>query len=113
MVLNTCGGEGTCIIILSNNLFSLYWLFTLSFVIGGKPVKVVYVDSPLPKKEMTMREKNQMFHEITLNFLVSKKSYAPMSMVLMDKPVEENMFQWNVCCFICYKHMLAYFPRCT
>ncbi|XP_006020098.1 little elongation complex subunit 2 isoform X1 [Alligator sinensis] len=63
---------------------------------GGKPVKVVYVDSPLPKKEMTMREKNQMFHEITLNFLVSKKSYAPMSMVLMDKPVEENMFQWNM-----------------
>ncbi|XP_019388966.1 PREDICTED: little elongation complex subunit 2 [Crocodylus porosus] len=63
---------------------------------GGKPVKVVYVDSPLPKKEMTVREKNKMFHEITLDFLVSKKSYAPMSMMLLDKPVEENMFQWNM-----------------
>ncbi|XP_038602921.1 little elongation complex subunit 2 isoform X2 [Tachyglossus aculeatus] len=60
-------------------------------ITGSKLVKVVYVDSPLPRKEMTVREKNQIFHEIPLEFLMSKKSFIPVSAVLMDKP-EENPF---------------------
>uniref|UniRef100_A0A6I8NTS1 Interactor of little elongation complex ELL subunit 2 n=1 Tax=Ornithorhynchus anatinus TaxID=9258 RepID=A0A6I8NTS1_ORNAN len=58
---------------------------------GSKLVKVVYVDSPLPRKEMTVREKNQIFHEIPLESLMSKKSFIPVSAVLMDR-TEENPF---------------------
>uniref|UniRef100_A0A8B9SAE5 NMDA receptor-regulated protein 2 n=1 Tax=Apteryx owenii TaxID=8824 RepID=A0A8B9SAE5_APTOW len=68
-------------------------------VADGKPAKVVYVDSPLLKKEMTVRERNQIFHEIPMDFLATKKSYVSISDVLMDKPAEENNFQWDVCSF--------------
>lgn len=57
---------------------------------------MVYIDSPLLKKEMTVRERNQVFHEIPIDFLASKKSYVSVSDVLMDKPAEDNLLQWEV-----------------
>ncbi|XP_053843955.1 little elongation complex subunit 2 isoform X2 [Vidua macroura] len=66
-------------------------------VAGNKPAKVVYVDPPLLRKEMTVRERNQMFHEVPMDFLATKTSYVPISDVSMDKPTEDNMFQWDVC----------------
>uniref|UniRef100_A0A8D0GYG1 Interactor of little elongation complex ELL subunit 2 n=1 Tax=Sphenodon punctatus TaxID=8508 RepID=A0A8D0GYG1_SPHPU len=60
-------------------------------VAGSKPVKVVYVDPPLPKKEITVREKNQIFHAIPADFLVSKQQSIPVSAVLMDKPVQKTV----------------------
>ncbi|NXY24303.1 ICE2 protein, partial [Atrichornis clamosus] len=65
-------------------------------VSGSKPAKVVYVDSPLLRKEMTVRERNQIFHEIPMDFLATKTSYVSISDVSMDKPAEDNLFQWNV-----------------
>ncbi|KGL77290.1 NMDA receptor-regulated protein 2, partial [Tinamus guttatus] len=65
-------------------------------VADSKPAKLVYVDSPLLKKEMTVRERNQIFHEIPMDFLGTKKSYVSISDVLMDKPAEENNFQWDI-----------------
>ncbi|NWI97221.1 ICE2 protein, partial [Pitta sordida] len=65
-------------------------------VAGRKPAKVVYVDSPLLRKEMTVRERNQIFHEIPMDFLATKTSYVSISDVLMDKPAEDNLFQWDV-----------------
>ncbi|NXL49821.1 ICE2 protein, partial [Podilymbus podiceps] len=65
-------------------------------VAGGKPAKVVYVDSPLVRKEMTVRERNQIFHEIPMDFLATKTSYVSVSDVLMDKPAEDNLFQWDM-----------------
>nr|XP_014435957.1 little elongation complex subunit 2 isoform X2 [Pelodiscus sinensis] len=65
-------------------------------VAGAKPVKVVYIGSPLPKKEITIREKNQIFHEIPLDCLTSKNSSIPVSAVLMDNSSEENIVQWNM-----------------
>ncbi|CAM9405801.1 unnamed protein product [Bubo scandiacus] len=65
-------------------------------VAGSKPAKVVYVDSPLLRKEMTIRERNQIFHEIPMDFLVTKKSYVSISHVLMDKPAEDRLFQWDM-----------------
>ncbi|XP_062440204.1 little elongation complex subunit 2 isoform X2 [Rhea pennata] len=65
-------------------------------VADSKPAKVVYVDSPLLKKEMTIRERNQIFHEIPMDFLATKKSYVSISDVLMDKPAEEENFQWDI-----------------
>ncbi|XP_036592244.1 little elongation complex subunit 2 [Trichosurus vulpecula] len=67
-------------------------------VTGSKPVKVIYIDSPLPKKEMTVRERNQIFHEAPLDLLTTKNSAIPVSAVFMDKPEdkpEENIFQWD------------------
>ncbi|NXT12352.1 ICE2 protein, partial [Prunella fulvescens] len=66
-------------------------------VAGSKPTKVVYVDPPLLRKEMTVRERNQIFHEIPMYFLATKTSYVPISDVSMDKPAEDNLFQWDVC----------------
>lgn len=57
---------------------------------------MVFVDSPLLKKEMTIRERNQIFHEIPADFLATKKSYIAISDVSMDKPDEDNLFQWDV-----------------
>ncbi|NXG14876.1 ICE2 protein, partial [Grallaria varia] len=65
-------------------------------VAGSKPAKVVYVDSPLLRKEMTVRERNQIFHEIPMDFLATKTSYVSVSDVWIDKPAEENLFQWDV-----------------
>ncbi|NXP25070.1 ICE2 protein, partial [Scytalopus superciliaris] len=65
-------------------------------VAGSKPAKVVYVDSPLLRKEMTIRERNQIFHEIPMDFLATKMSYVSISDVRMDKPAEDNLFQWDV-----------------
>ncbi|NXQ31677.1 ICE2 protein, partial [Alaudala cheleensis] len=66
-------------------------------VAGSKPAKVVYVDPPLLRKEMTVRERNQIFHEIPMDFLATKTSYVSISNVSMDKPAEDNLFQWDVC----------------
>ncbi|NXU49024.1 ICE2 protein, partial [Turnix velox] len=65
-------------------------------VAGSKPAKVVYVDSPLMKKEMTVRERNQIFHEIPMDFLATKTSYVPISDVSMDKRTDDSVFQWNM-----------------
>ncbi|XP_051012695.1 little elongation complex subunit 2 isoform X2 [Acomys russatus] len=55
---------------------------------GSKPVKVIYINSPLPRKQMTMRERNQIFHEVPLKHVVSKTTSVPVSAVFMDKPEE-------------------------
>uniref|UniRef100_A0A250Y6E3 Little elongation complex subunit 2 n=1 Tax=Castor canadensis TaxID=51338 RepID=A0A250Y6E3_CASCN len=57
-------------------------------VAGSKPVKVIYINSPLPQKQMTMRERNQIFHEVPLKFMMSKNTSVPVSAVFMDKPEE-------------------------
>ncbi|KAG8505320.1 Little elongation complex subunit 2 [Galemys pyrenaicus] len=57
-------------------------------VAGSKPVKVIYINSPLPQKKMTMRERNQIFHEIPLKIMMSKSTSVPVSAVFMDKPEE-------------------------
>ncbi|XP_048188926.1 little elongation complex subunit 2 isoform X3 [Perognathus longimembris pacificus] len=57
-------------------------------VAGSKPVKVIYINSPLPPKQMTMRERNQIFHEVPLKCMMSKNTSVPVSAVFMDKPEE-------------------------
>ncbi|XP_017387408.1 little elongation complex subunit 2 isoform X1 [Cebus imitator] len=57
-------------------------------VAGSKPVKVIYINSPLPQKKMTMRERNHIFHEVPLKFMMSKNTSVPVSAVFMDKPEE-------------------------
>uniref|UniRef100_A0A8C5S9Z5 Interactor of little elongation complex ELL subunit 2 n=1 Tax=Laticauda laticaudata TaxID=8630 RepID=A0A8C5S9Z5_LATLA len=55
---------------------------------GLKPVKVAYINPPLPKKEMTVREKNQLFHEFLADFHMTKQSSVVARAVILDKPSE-------------------------
>ncbi|XP_047622163.1 little elongation complex subunit 2 isoform X1 [Phacochoerus africanus] len=55
---------------------------------GSKPIKVIYINSPLPQKKMTMRERNQIYHEVPLKLMMSKNTSVPVSAVFMDKPEE-------------------------
>ncbi|XP_031525100.1 little elongation complex subunit 2-like isoform X1 [Papio anubis] len=66
-------------------------------VAGSKPVKVIYINSPLPQKKMTMRERNQVFHEVPLKFMMSKNTSVPVSAVFMDKP-EEFISEMDMSC---------------
>ncbi|XP_032870645.1 little elongation complex subunit 2 isoform X2 [Amblyraja radiata] len=52
---------------------------------GNKMEKVIFIDSPLPKKELSTREKNLLFYEVPLDLLMSKKSYTAMSNLTLDK----------------------------
>ncbi|XP_066492625.1 little elongation complex subunit 2 [Tiliqua scincoides] len=60
-------------------------------VTGGKPVKVVYIDPPLPKKEMTVREKNQVFHEFLADFHMTKQSSILACAAVLDKLPEDPL----------------------
>ncbi|XP_075860551.1 little elongation complex subunit 2 isoform X2 [Microcebus murinus] len=71
-------------------------------VAGSKPVKAIYINSPLPQKKMTMRERNQMFHEVPLKLMMSKNTSVPVSAVFMDKPEEcisemDTSYEVNEC----------------
>lgn len=45
---------------------------------------------------MTVRERNQIFHEVPLKFMMSKNTSVPVSAVFMDKP-EEYISEMDVC----------------
>uniref|UniRef100_A0A2K5LMY8 Little elongation complex subunit 2 C-terminal domain-containing protein n=1 Tax=Cercocebus atys TaxID=9531 RepID=A0A2K5LMY8_CERAT len=57
-------------------------------VAGSKPVKVIYINSPLLRNKVTMRERNQIFHEVPLKFMIPRNTSVPVSAVFMHKPEE-------------------------
>ncbi|XP_053320594.1 little elongation complex subunit 2 [Spea bombifrons] len=57
---------------------------------GGKQAKIAYMDSPLPKKELSMREKSQMFHEVSLDLIMLKKSGVVLKAMKLDRPEFET-----------------------
>nr|XP_056721944.1 little elongation complex subunit 2 [Euleptes europaea] len=56
---------------------------------GSEPVRVVYIDPPLPKKEMTVREKNHFFHELLADFHTTKQTFVFAHTALLDKPCKD------------------------
>uniref|UniRef100_A0A4W3H967 Little elongation complex subunit 2 C-terminal domain-containing protein n=1 Tax=Callorhinchus milii TaxID=7868 RepID=A0A4W3H967_CALMI len=62
----------------------------------GNKVKVICFDSPLVKKELTVREKNSLFYEVPLDLLMSKKSDVPLSTMTLDKPEDINRLEENM-----------------
>ncbi|XP_018410135.1 PREDICTED: little elongation complex subunit 2 [Nanorana parkeri] len=58
---------------------------------GDKPSKVVYVDSPLPKKALSTREKSQIFHEVILDKFMLKNSQVVLKAVSLDRQEEERL----------------------
>ncbi|XP_044135797.1 little elongation complex subunit 2 isoform X3 [Bufo gargarizans] len=51
----------------------------------GKPCKVVYIDSPLPKKELSTRERSQMFHEVVLDKFMMRNYMIPLKGLFLDR----------------------------
>ncbi|XP_072138307.1 little elongation complex subunit 2 isoform X2 [Mobula birostris] len=62
---------------------------------GNKMEKVVFIESPLPKKELAMRERNLLFYEVPLDLMMSKKSYTAVSNLTLDKPESSISFEEN------------------
>ncbi|KAM4678069.1 little elongation complex subunit 2 isoform 2-T2 [Discoglossus pictus] len=60
-----------------------------------KHKKIVYLDSPLPKKEMSVREQNQMFHEVVFNLFTLRKSSVHVKAMHLDKidPDQQIIFE--------------------
>ncbi|XP_072349200.1 little elongation complex subunit 2 isoform X3 [Scyliorhinus torazame] len=59
---------------------------------GNKMVKVAFLDSPLPKKNLTVREKNLLFYQVPLDLLMTKKYYVAVSSMTLDKLERCDMF---------------------
>ncbi|KAM4036746.1 little elongation complex subunit 2 [Anomaloglossus baeobatrachus] len=53
--------------------------------VDGKKCKVVYMDSPLPKKELSTREKSRMFHEVVLDTFMVKNSLISLNTLSLDR----------------------------
>ncbi|KAG8440293.1 hypothetical protein GDO86_006161 [Hymenochirus boettgeri] len=52
---------------------------------GNTLKKIVFLDSPLPKKELTVKEKSEMYHEVPLDLYLSKKPDIFLKCVELDK----------------------------
>ncbi|XP_053222183.1 little elongation complex subunit 2-like isoform X2 [Podarcis raffonei] len=80
--------------LLNNNgmSYSEQWELPVSVKIisneGFRPVKVAYIDPPLPKKEMAVREKNHLYHEFLADFHMTKKSSILAHAAILDNPHE-------------------------
>ncbi|XP_075437655.1 little elongation complex subunit 2-like, partial [Ascaphus truei] len=57
---------------------------------GSDPTKVIYLDSPLPRKQQSVREKNQMFHEVPLDLFMAKKSGVPLNIIRLGSAEAEQ-----------------------
>ncbi|XP_075713903.1 little elongation complex subunit 2 [Rhinoderma darwinii] len=77
--------------------YSEQWEIPLSVktIIGldGKQCKVVSLDSPLPKKELSTRERSQMFHEVVLGKFMVKNSMIPLQITLLDTENADSHFE--------------------
>lgn len=58
---------------------------------GAEPVKMVYIDPPLPKKELSVREKNQMFHEVPFEFWMTKNRFVQTPGMHLDHLKKEQV----------------------
>ncbi|XP_077329058.1 little elongation complex subunit 2 [Lithobates pipiens] len=58
--------------------------------IGDKPSRVVYLDSPLPKKVLSTREKSQIFHEVILDQFMLKNTQVVLRAVHLDRGEAER-----------------------
>ncbi|XP_069479183.1 little elongation complex subunit 2 [Ambystoma mexicanum] len=65
-------------------------------VIGGEPISVVFVNPPLPKKEMSVRERNQMFHEVPFTFWMSKSKYIYTNTMELDQQKNQDVIHGDV-----------------
>ena len=67
--------------------------------VAGK--KTVYIDPPLLKKELTMREKNHLFHEESMKLAFNKKDPKPVFFLMTGQRSPEKQPQPKVGHFVC------------
>ncbi|KAG7468232.1 hypothetical protein MATL_G00140780 [Megalops atlanticus] len=58
---------------------------------GNDSRKVVYIDSPLVKTEMTVREKSLLFHEESMKLVLKRTGSKKVFELLLDHPESEQM----------------------
>ncbi|XP_076590064.1 little elongation complex subunit 2 isoform X1 [Chaetodon auriga] len=71
---------------------------------GSSQKKTVYIDSPLPKTEMTVRERSHIYHEESLKLSIKKNGSKNVFHVMTELPTKEQQIsqestQRNLVCF--------------
>ncbi|XP_015199167.2 little elongation complex subunit 2 [Lepisosteus oculatus] len=62
---------------------------------GESVKKVVFIDSPLLKREITVREKNQIFHKESIHLLLKSGSLKQVSEVLLNNTTLDPVVPWT------------------
>lgn len=68
-------------------------LFDMSHVclfVASSKKKIVYIDSPLLKTEMTFRERSHIFHEESLKLSIIKNGSVNIFHVMTERPINEQ-----------------------
>lgn len=60
--------------------------------LGSGQKKTVYVDSPLLKTEMTVRERNHIYHEESLKLSIKKNGSKHVFYLMTELPANEQQF---------------------
>lgn len=68
----------------------------LNLLFAGRGQKTVYIDSPLLKTEMTMREMNHIYHEESLKHSIKKNGQKHVFHLMSELPANEKPFT-SVC----------------
>lgn len=75
--------------------FSHTSLFYVFFT-GSSQKKAVYIDSPLLKTEITIRERSHIYHEESLKLSIKKNGSKNVFYLMTELPVNEKKFS-QVC----------------
>lgn len=68
----------------------------LNLLFAGRGQKTVFIDSPLLKTEMTMREMNHIYHEESLKHSIKKNGQKHVFHLMSELPANEKPFT-SVC----------------
>lgn len=86
-----------CVLILNGLMVASFHTFFISNVLfTGNQEKTVYIDSPLLKTEMTVRERSQIYHEESLKLSIKKNGSKHVFHLMTELPANEQQLS-TVC----------------
>lgn len=106
-----------CVLILNGLMVALFHTSFISyFLLTGSQKKTVYIDSPLVKTEMTVRERSHIFHEESLKLSIKKNGSKNVFHLMTELPVSEQQISPVCWCInihgpICVWCMWSYLIR--
>lgn len=78
-------------------VYCFTWPFLFLFTVGNQK-KTVYIDSPLLKTEMTVRERSHIYHEESLKRSIKKNGSKNVFHLMTELPVnKQNPSQVCLC----------------
>lgn len=85
-------GSTLCVCISNALKVSLLYMFFISnvFFIGSGQKKTVFIDSPLLKTEMSVRERSHIYHEESLKLSIKKNGSRNIFHLMTERPVNEQ-----------------------